>query len=108
MKDDLEGIQQQKTVIELDIPITENRNSNRRPQFKMNQIPKLYGNDKEEIEEWIYLVEIEAEDQGIDKNRLVTAVNKFLRGNALQLVRNLKKKKEDLTWFELKLPSSNH
>ncbi|RNA13721.1 hypothetical protein BpHYR1_023289 [Brachionus plicatilis] len=64
----------------------------------MDDIPKLYGNDKDKIEEWIYLVETEAEDQGIDKNRLVTAVNKFLREDALQLVRNLKKKKENLTW----------
>ncbi|RNA17176.1 hypothetical protein BpHYR1_031183 [Brachionus plicatilis] len=98
----MESTHQQQQIIEPDMSPMENRLFNRRPQFKMDDIPKLYGNDKDKIEEWIYLVETEAEDQGIDKNRLVTAVNKFLRGNALQLVRNLKKKKENLTWVELK------
>ncbi|RNA08518.1 transposon Ty3-G Gag-Pol poly [Brachionus plicatilis] len=97
-----ESTHQQEQIIEPDRSPIENRVFNRRPQFKMDDIPKLYGNDKDKIEEWIYLVETEAEDQRIDKNRLVTAVNKFLRGNALQLVRNLKKKKENLTWVELK------
>ncbi|RNA37112.1 transposon Ty3-G Gag-Pol poly [Brachionus plicatilis] len=77
----MEGTHQQEQIIEPDMSPMEKR---------------------DKIEEWIYLVETVAEDQGIDKNRLVTAVNKFLRGNALQLVRNLKKKKENLTWVELK------
>ncbi|RMZ97447.1 hypothetical protein BpHYR1_025224 [Brachionus plicatilis] len=74
-----ESTYQQEQIIEPDMSPMENRVFNRRPQFKMDDIPKLYGNDNDKIEEWIYLVETEAEDQGIDKNRLVTAVNKFLR-----------------------------
>ncbi|RMZ98606.1 hypothetical protein BpHYR1_001835 [Brachionus plicatilis] len=64
-----ESIHQQQQIIEPDMSPMENRVFNRRPQFKMDDIPKLYGNDKDKIEEWIYLVETEAEDQGIDKNR---------------------------------------
>ncbi|RNA21667.1 hypothetical protein BpHYR1_023236 [Brachionus plicatilis] len=70
----MESTHQQQQIIEPDMSPMENRVFNRRPQFKMDDIPKLYGNDKDKIEEWIYLVETEAEDQGIDKNRLVTAV----------------------------------
>ncbi|RMZ94090.1 hypothetical protein BpHYR1_030255 [Brachionus plicatilis] len=91
-----EGTQQEQPIIEPDMTATEKRVFNRRSQFRMEEIPKLLGNEKDKIEEWIYLVETEVEGQGIDKNRLVTTVNQFLKGNALQLVRNLRKKIENL------------
>lgn len=48
-----ERTHQQEQIIEPDMSPMENRVFNRRPQFKMDDIPKLYGNDKDKIEEWI-------------------------------------------------------
>ncbi|RNA00354.1 hypothetical protein BpHYR1_046709 [Brachionus plicatilis] len=53
---------QRKQVIEPDMSPMENRVFNRRQQFKMDDILKLYDNDKDKIEEWIYLVETESEN----------------------------------------------
>ena len=59
------------------------------PKFRVDDIPKLYGNERDKVDEWIYLVETEARYQGINKDNLLDGVTKLLRGNALQMLRNL-------------------
>ncbi|RNA38463.1 hypothetical protein BpHYR1_047571 [Brachionus plicatilis] len=70
--------------------------------FKVNNIPKLYGNDREKVDEWIYLVETEARTQGIIRSKLIDCVTKLLRGNALQMLRNMQKRDESVTWEKFK------
>ncbi|RNA31457.1 hypothetical protein BpHYR1_010626 [Brachionus plicatilis] len=41
--------------------------------FKVDDIPKLYGNDRDKVDEWIYLVETEARTQGIISTTLKPA-----------------------------------
>ncbi|RMZ95048.1 hypothetical protein BpHYR1_019822, partial [Brachionus plicatilis] len=70
--------------------------------FKVDDIPKLYGNDRDKVDEWIYLVETEARTQGIIKSRLIDCVTNLLRGNALQMLRNMQKRDESVTWEKFK------
>ncbi|RNA09691.1 hypothetical protein BpHYR1_012109, partial [Brachionus plicatilis] len=53
-------------------------------------------------DEWIYLVETEARTQGIIRSRLIDCVAKLLRGNALQMLRNMQKRDESVTWEKFK------
>ncbi|RNA07250.1 hypothetical protein BpHYR1_025165 [Brachionus plicatilis] len=41
--------------------------------FKVDDIPKLYGNDRDKVDEWIYLIETEARTQGIIRTTLKPA-----------------------------------
>ena len=59
-------------------------------KFKVNDIPKLYGNDRDKVDKSIYLVKTEAKNQGIIKSRLIDSVTKLLRGSALQMFRNMR------------------
>ncbi|RNA32671.1 hypothetical protein BpHYR1_022133, partial [Brachionus plicatilis] len=70
--------------------------------FKVDDIPKLYGNDRDKVDEWIYLVETEARTQGIIRSRLIDCVTKLPRGNALQMLRNMQKRDESITWEKFK------
>ncbi|RNA15567.1 pol [Brachionus plicatilis] len=70
--------------------------------FKVDDIPKLYVNDRDRVDEWIYLVETEARTQGIIRSRLKDCVTKLLRGNVLQMLRNMQKRDESVTWEKFK------
>ncbi|RNA21916.1 hypothetical protein BpHYR1_012206 [Brachionus plicatilis] len=70
--------------------------------FKVDDIPKLYGKDRDIVDEWIYLVQTEARTQGIIRSRLIDCVTKLLRGNALQMLRNMQKRDESFTWEKFK------
>lgn len=72
------------------------------PKFKVDDIPKLYGNERDKVDEWIYLVETEARYQGINQDNLLDGITKLLRGNALQMLRNLQKNGELISWAKFK------
>ncbi|CAF0892343.1 unnamed protein product [Brachionus calyciflorus] len=65
--------------------------------LKVDDIPKLYGNERDKVDEWIYLVEAEARFQGISHDNLLDGVTKLLRGMALQRLRNLRKNGEAIS-----------
>ncbi|CAF1023579.1 unnamed protein product [Brachionus calyciflorus] len=67
-------------------------------RLKVDDIPKLYGNERDKVDEWIYLVEAEARFQGISHDNLLDGVTKLLRGMALQTLRNLRKNGESISW----------
>ncbi|CAF1071040.1 unnamed protein product [Brachionus calyciflorus] len=65
--------------------------------LKVDDIPKLYGNERDKVDESIYLVEAEARYQGVSHNTLLDGVTKLLRGMALQMLRNLQKNGESIS-----------
>ncbi|CAF1103053.1 unnamed protein product [Brachionus calyciflorus] len=71
-------------------------------KLKVDDIPKLFGNERDKVDEWIYLVEAEARYQGISHDNLLDGVTKLLRGMALQTLRNLRKNGESISWERFK------
>ncbi|CAF0906925.1 unnamed protein product [Brachionus calyciflorus] len=71
-------------------------------RLKVDDIPKLYGNERDKVDEWIYLVEAEARFQGISHDNLLDGVTKVFRGMALQTLRNLRKNGESISWERFK------
>ncbi|CAF0846879.1 unnamed protein product [Brachionus calyciflorus] len=69
---------------------------------QIDDIPKLYGNERDKVDEWIYLVEAEARYQGVSHDNLLNGVTKLLRGMALQMLRNLQKNGESISWERFK------
>ncbi|CAF0929231.1 unnamed protein product [Brachionus calyciflorus] len=58
--------------------------------------------ERDKVDEWIYLVEVEARYQGISHDNLFDGVTKLLRGMALQMLRNLQKNGEYISWERFK------
>ncbi|CAF0865669.1 unnamed protein product [Brachionus calyciflorus] len=72
------------------------------PKLKVDDIPKLYGNERDKVDEWIYLLEVEVRSKGISHDNLLDGVTKLLRGMALQMLRNLQKNGESISWERFK------
>ncbi|CAF0897505.1 unnamed protein product [Brachionus calyciflorus] len=94
-----EELEQSKIAVEAIRSTPQNRHMSSR---QVDDIPKLYVNERDRVDEWIYMVEAEDRYQGISHDNFLDGVTKLLRGMALQTLRNLRKNGESILWERFK------